>query len=237
MNKPLKYALYIIIPLLALSSLFPAYKFYQTFHTYNYSTNNQDWANAGSFFGGMYSAIFSFASIFILSVTLILTKIYNNKQLEILNTSHRISIFTSLFDKLMIKMDSINYYDMGLTSENAYFSQCEEELFNDWNSIRKKDDEQIDPGSLLELSQNVMNSEWFKNNKPYYDVTLIVREILIMFDLATEAEKSFFLAYMEANSSTQRLYWLFCHLMNTSTLYVTLINRNLRLLRIPKGYL
>ncbi|MGC1034468.1 hypothetical protein [Pantoea agglomerans] len=237
MYKFFKLALIIITPFLIWGSVYPAYKFYQTFHSYEFSTNNQDWANAGSFFGGMYSAIFSFASILILSVTLVLTKKYNNKQLEILNTSHRISIFTSLFDKLMNKMDSINYYEMGIYSENDYFRECENELLADWASIRKNNNHEIDAGSLLELSRNIFNRDWYEKNNPYYDVILITRELLIMFNLATEAEKSFFLAYMEANSSTRRLWWLFCYLMNKSELYVTLINKNMRLLRVPQGYL
>lgn len=237
MYKFFKLVLIIITPFLIWGSIYPAYKFYQIFHSYDFSTNNQDWANAGSFFGGMYSAIFSFASILILSVTLVLTKKYNNEQLEILNTSHRVSIFTSLFDKLMLKMDSINYYDMGINSENEYFRQCEEQIFADWLSIRRNESQQIDAGSLLELSTNLFGGEWYDQNKPYYDVTLITRELLIMFHLATEAEKNFFLAYMEANSSTQRLWWLFCYLRNQGESYVTLLSSNPRLLRIPHGYL
>lgn len=238
MYKFFKLALIIIITsFLIWGAIYPAYKFYQTFHSYDFSTNNQDWANAGSFFGGMYSAIFSFASTLILSVTLVLTKKYNNEQLKILNTSHRIKIFTSLFDKLMLKMDSINYYDMGINSENEYFRFCEQQLFSDWLCIRKDESQQIDAGSLIELSTNLFGGEWYNQTKPYYDVTLIARELLIMFDSATEAEKNFFLAYMEANSSTQRLWWFFCYLMNQAEFYRTLFSGNLRLLRIPHGYL
>lgn len=237
MYKFFKLALIIITPFLIWGSVYPAYKFYQTFHSYEFSTNNQDWANAGSFFGGMYSAIFSFASIVILSITLVLTKKYNNKQLEILNTSHRISLFTSLFDKLMKKMDLTNYSELGFHSEDHYFKDCEGELISDWASIRKNKEHEIDAGSLLELSGNIFNRDWFEKNHPYYDVTLITRELLIMFNLATEEEKNFFLAYIEANSSTRRLWWLFCYLMNQSELYVTLLTKNMRLLRVPHGYL
>ncbi|EBK7291728.1 hypothetical protein DSO25_17755, partial [Salmonella enterica] len=99
-SKIKKYLFYFILIILTLFAAYPAYKFYDTFHEYGFSTKNQDWANAGSFFGGIYSAIFTFISLIVLSATLILTKKYNNQQLEILLTSQRRTIFCSLFDKL-----------------------------------------------------------------------------------------------------------------------------------------
>ncbi|EAM7703318.1 hypothetical protein LEW33_002745, partial [Salmonella enterica] len=211
-----------------------AYKFYDTFHEYGFSTKNQDWANAGSFFGGIYSAIFTFISLIVLSATLILTKKYNNQQLEILLTSQRRTIFCSLFDKLTQKMDSIEYYKMGLNNEEHFFSMCETELFNDLHSI--KEDGEWDAGDVIDLSVNLLQGDWFNINKPYYDVILITEEILNILDDAPEDDKRFFLAYMEANASTQRLYWLFCYMYAFRDNCSDILVRNTRTLRIPKGY-
>ncbi|EQB9979785.1 hypothetical protein [Enterobacter ludwigii] len=215
---------------------YPAYKFYVIFHNYEYSTKNQDWANVGSFFGGVYSAIFSFISVILLAVTLILTKKYNNQQLQILLTSQRKDIFCSLFDKLTQKMNAINYVEMGIQNEEDYFSYCEFHLFRDLASIKKQNDELIHAGTIIELSRNLLGSDWFENTKPYYDVVLITAEILSILDSSPEDDKRFFLAYMEANSSTKRLYWLFCFMFNYDVRYSDILIRNTRALRIPKGY-
>lgn len=230
------YFIYAILALLLIAAVCsPAYKFYDTFNTYGFSENNQDWANAGSFFGGVYSAIFSFASLFILSLTLILTKKYNNQQLEILLTSQKRTVFCSLFDKLTQKMDSINYFDMGLEHEEHYFIICEEELFKDLNSL-KSNNKDWDAGDVLDLSINLLTGDWFNTNKPYYDVILITEELLNILDEAPEDDKRFFLAYMEANASTRRLYWLFCFMYGYSEKDSDILIRNTRALRIPKGY-
>lgn len=232
-----KYFIYTICLILFIVSLYPAYKFFSIFHLNGFSNKNQDWANAGSFFGGIYSAIFSFASVVILSITLILTKKYNNLQLEILLTSQRKEIFCSLFDKLTQKMDAVNYSEMGLENEESYFNYCEYNLFKDWGTLKKHRGDEMDAGTLIDLSINLVRSDWFENNRPYYDVILITEEILIILDNSPEDDKRFFLAYMEANASTRRLYWLFCYLYEVDQRYAEILVRNMRALRIPKGYL
>lgn len=237
MNSKNKKHLLYFIPLifLAVVTFYPAYKFYETFHAYGFSTKNQDWANAGSFFGGIYSAIFTFISLIVLSATLILTKKYNNQQLEILLTSQRKNEFCSLFDKLTKKMDAINYMDMGLRNEQQYFFINEQRLFRDIDSIRK--DDNVSYGTILDLSVNLLGGEWYENTKPYYDVFLITTEILNMLDKAPEDDKRFMLAYMEANSSTNRLYWLFCFMRGNDEKCEEILTRNPRALRVPKGYI
>ena len=219
---------------LAVSSFYPAYKFYETFHAFGFSTKNQDWANAGSFFGGIYSAIFTFLSLIVLSATLILTKKYNNQQLKILLTSQQRTIFCSLFDKLTQKMNSIEYNEMGLSDEGDFFAMCEKELFKDLNTINENGI--WDAGDVIDLSVNLLQGDWFNTIKPYYDVVLITEEILGILDKAPEDDKRFFLAYMEANASTRRLYWLFCYMYAFREDCADILVRNTRTLRIPKGY-
>jgi|GEM_PF-4639492 len=225
----------LIIALVGIAAI-PAYKYYETFHDYGLSPKNQDWANAGSFFGGIYSSIFSFASTIILSITLIITKKYNNQQLDLLLTSQKKADFCSLFDKLTIKMNSIDYFSMGFENENAYFERCENELFNDLLSITGKG-KKIHVGNVFDLSTNLMTSDWHSNIKPYYDVILITAEILNMLDEAPEKIKDFYFAYMDSNSSTQRLYWLFCYMYSIDDKYKGILLKNPRALRIPKGYI
>lgn len=232
----IKYLLIIFLIILTGVSLYPSYKFFMIFHGNGFSNKNQDWANAGSFFGGVYSAIFSFASVIILSITLILTKKYNNQQLQILLTSQRRETFCSLFDKLTQKMNEINYYDMGLQNEESYFYYCEMQLFRDLESIKKNKQDDYDAGDVIDLSTNLVQDEWFRTNKPYYDVVLITAEILNILDQSPEDDKRFFLAYMEANASTRRLYWLFCFMYSFDNKYSDILIRNTRTLRIPKGY-
>ncbi len=237
MKINLKKYLLVIFPIILTGiSLYPAYKFFMIFHENGFSNKNQDWANAGSFFGGVYSAIFSFASIIILSITLILTKKYNNQQLQILLTAQRRETFCSLFDKLTQKMNEINYYDMGLENEESYFYYCERQLFNDLESIKNNRQDKYDAGDVIDLSTNLVQGEWFITNRPYYDVVLITAEILSILDKSPEDDKRFFLAYMEANASTRRLYWLFCFMYNFDNKYSDILIRNTRTLRIPKGY-
>lgn len=84
--KYLRYFLYFILGLLLVCLiLLPIILFSHQFHGLKLSSQTVDWANFGAFFGGSYSALFSFASTIILCVTLYLTQRNNKNQLALLN--------------------------------------------------------------------------------------------------------------------------------------------------------
>ncbi|MGP3184203.1 hypothetical protein [Serratia marcescens] len=101
--KYLVYLSYFILSLsLALLIFSPIILFSYKFHDLQLSSKTVDWANFGAFFGGSYSALFSFASTVILCITLYLTQRNNNNQLAILNheqTKNEIDFLVNTIEK------------------------------------------------------------------------------------------------------------------------------------------
>lgn len=228
--KSNKLILYFFIAAMILILLTPLYLYISTFSENGFSNQSQAWSNFGSYIGGVYGSIFSSISVIVLCFTLYLTKKYNNQQIDILFKSQSKNDFCSLFDSLAEKMNNIDYKGLSTDNEDEFISACEHELFLLLT-------ENHDFYDVVNKTNDIFNSYWFKVLRPYYDVILIASEILQMLDDADNKMKGFFLAYMESKSSTKRLFWLFSFLYHFDEKNRLILDRNLRALRIPKGYI
>lgn len=126
MNK-IKILIYILlilctitVPIIMYSSYIPG----------EISHKNQDWAAFGSFVGGLYSAVFSFASVAILVYSLYLTQKNNREQLTLQQSEQTTSEFNMLLDilenqiknkQIFSKNNSYNVFSL----DKFYFKMAE----------------------------------------------------------------------------------------------------------------
>lgn len=104
------------------------YFYFSIFH-YGFSRSNADWANFGSFFGGVYGTIFSFFSFVALLYSLNVTQKNNKKQIEFnerqnifIKDEHATNEFNILMDLLVNRMKEINFklYDTTYQHTDLY---------------------------------------------------------------------------------------------------------------------
>ncbi|WP_413504860.1 hypothetical protein [Serratia grimesii] len=99
----------------------------------NISGKNADWAAFGSFLGGIYSSIFSFSSVVVLSVTLYLTQKNNKEQIKLIKQEGTIKDFNQLLDELVIKFSSQKKYTLRNMNEENFIYRLDTNISSDIN--------------------------------------------------------------------------------------------------------
>ncbi|AGE20048.1 hypothetical protein [Serratia marcescens] len=98
------------------------------FNIKNISGQNANWAAFGSFIGGIYSSIFSFASVFILSITLYQTRENNKEQIRLIKQESTIKDFNLLVEQLLNHFSSQKKYTPRIRDEENFLHRLDEDL-------------------------------------------------------------------------------------------------------------
>lgn len=98
--KKIKVSIYIALVLLILCTIIIPIIMYSHYISGEISHKNQDWAAFGSFIGGLYSSVFSFASVAILVYSLYLTQKNSKEQLSLQRSEQTTAEFNMLLNIL-----------------------------------------------------------------------------------------------------------------------------------------
>lgn len=129
------------------------------------SDNDQNWANFGSFIGGIISSIFSFASFVILISNFISDRDRVNKERCIEYLKH-VNIFNSEINHIIMNIDNIRHYSKHLLKENYY--QLSIITDNDFINICSR----IDVLKKYLIGNNILFDVQNTNDKIYYDLIM-----------------------------------------------------------------
>jgi len=126
------------------------------------SDNDQNWANFGSFIGGIVTSVFSFASFIILISNFVLdrNKINKDRTIEYLKYTN---IYASEINQVILNMENIRHYSKYLLKDDYDYLaiMTDNDFLNICSRINKLRDYLLKNESLF----NIPNT----NNKIYYD--------------------------------------------------------------------
>jgi hypothetical protein len=159
----IKYIKWIIIMAFIVMAI-PFFLYFKTFFG-SLSNNDQNWANFGSYIGGLISSIFSFASFIILILNFIYDRDTINKSRTIEYLKHT-NIFISEINHIIINIENIRHYSKYLLKDN--YDKMSIITDNDFRNICSRINilrEYLNDNRILFDKQNT-------NNKMYFDLIM-----------------------------------------------------------------
>lgn len=230
--KYLRYFLYFILGLsLACLIILPIILFSHQFHDLQLSSQTVDWANFGAFFGGSYSAIFSFASTIILCVTLYLTQRNNKNQLAILNHEQTKNEIDFLIKTIENRCDRKIVFWMGKNwSEKDLIEFMSKELSD---RINTNHNGLCSMTELINYSLEISNSQ----RKLYSDEMPLLIELVSIIDRQKDKQLSDLYKILSFERlDPERSYWMLAFAYNRSPFIKACCEKDPLLLYPPTSY-
>jgi hypothetical protein len=129
--KNLKYVIFFVTVLILLFAIsYPAYKYFEKLGS-GLSGKNADWAAFGSYIGGVYSSIFSFFSVVILSFTLYFTQKNNSEQIKLIKQDGTLKEFSLLMENLLHHLSSEKNFPVIMRNENNFIYRLSSDVYEE----------------------------------------------------------------------------------------------------------
>ncbi|MBN5405209.1 hypothetical protein JY536_03010 [Serratia marcescens] len=162
------------------------------------SNKNSDWAAFGSFIGGVYSSIFSFASVLVLSVTLYLTQKNNKEQAQLLRLEITTKEFNLLLDELFINLATKEYPRYG--KEDDFFKYMANDIIDYITDDGAKD--------YFEAAEMLLKD---KCNGFYENESRILMRLDTTLKMLPDYAQEHYLIILYSRISNDRRFWLKCY--------------------------
>jgi hypothetical protein len=155
----IRYLKWIIIMAFFIMTI-PFFLYFKTFFG-SLSNNDQNWANFGSYIGGLISSIFSFASFIILISNFIYDRDAINKSRTIEYLKHT-NIFISEINQIIINIENIRHYSKHLLKDN--YDKLSIITDNDFKNICSRINilrQYLNDNKILFDNQNTLDKMYF----------------------------------------------------------------------------
>ncbi|HEJ6919504.1 hypothetical protein I5M85_17400 [Serratia marcescens] len=129
------------------------------FNIKNISGQNANWAAFGSFIGGIYSSIFSFASVLILSITLYLTRENNKEQIRLIKQESTIKDFNLLVEQLLNHFSSPKKYTPRIRDEENFLHRLDIDIRSNLNIYQASSFEDVVEQHIRTHTYDLYNEE------------------------------------------------------------------------------
>lgn len=158
MKKRSKIIIGILLFFIAISPIL-SYGLKFGFNIKNISGQNANWAAFGSFIGGIYSSIFSFASVLILSITLYLTRENNKEQIRLIKQESTIKDFNLLVEQLLNHFSSPKKYTLRIRDEENFLHKFDADIRSNLNIYQTSSFEDIVEQHIRTHTNGLYNEE------------------------------------------------------------------------------
>lgn len=130
--KFLAKALLVILAFILIAGLVitPAFLYFDNVGS-GFSEGKENWSAFGSYIGGVYSAIFSFLSILVLSSTLYFTLKNNKEQIKLIKQEGTIKEFSLLMDNFLHHLSSDKKFPFKIRNEENFIHRLTDNTYNE----------------------------------------------------------------------------------------------------------
>ncbi|MDT7068977.1 hypothetical protein [Citrobacter amalonaticus] len=173
---------------------------YLEFFPGNFSTDINKWSTFGTYIGGIYGPIFSFASVVVLVMTLLEINKFNRKSLDLSQRGASLSQILKLIEIMDLAMSKNHLLGNNRKENYKWLGDAVKHVFRE---LPPEDENEIRDASISRFKDDDVGT--------LYDEMAILKEILTRIQISDDEElKETAMAALRAMIPNDERYWLEC---------------------------